>query len=695
MPEKGSMDKAFIKKLIDILDINLENENFWVVELATEVGLSRSQLHRRLKDINGKSTSQFIREYRLEKAMDMLKQNQATASEIAYRVGFTSPTYFNTCFHNFYGYPPGEVKNQNAIAPPKKTFAKKVVSTIPVIILVGFIVISQIFNKDTVDATSIEKTIAVLPFVNNSNDEDNMYFCNGIMAGIRDHLAKIPELYVVSRRSVESYRNTSIPLKTIAKELDVNYVIEGHVQRIGNRAIISAELINVSNNKVLWSESYDKDVSEVFDVQANVIQSITSNLEIIISPNLKTELITRPTQNSLAYDHYLKGEEYRFKANRELQKNEEWLDLLNKAKLSYELAIERDSLFAQAYLGLAYNVFEKNSRYIEDSHNLNQVLSLTNKVIELNPNIALAYNLRGQYYENTLKGVQASMDFEKVIELNPNSGYAMFRLISIYKSDNNYIKALNTLKRFERMAKSKSELTRVYAQYCWFYSIVEQYNMVDYYLDKHAELYTDTYYNRNKSWHYFTANRFDESIAYIKKKCLVDNQERNAYLGFLYFQKRDYKQALDYLEKCYNQVAKEGINSSPSAHVYSLYGETLVRSGQIEKGAKIKQRQIDLSNKILSTRDYGDNRLFYYQLILLYASLDQNEKAYDYMKKFKEANGWLYPGLVSFSRFDVYFDGFRDDPQFVEFLKNGEKQLAEVQNQIRPHLPTTPPTKTD
>ena len=290
MTAKLAIDEALIQKLITIIEINLENEKFGVAELATEIGLSRSQLHRRLQDINGKSTSQFIREYRLEKAMEMLKRNQATASEIAYRVGFSSPTYFNTCFNNFYGYPPGEVKHQRAIAPPKKTFPKKLMSVIPVIILAGFIVFNETFKKDKIDASNIEKTIAVLPFENNSMNEENMYFCNGIMAGIRDHLSKIPEFYVVSRLSVEPYRDTSSPLQTIAQELDVNYIVEGHVQRIGNRAIIYAELIQVNTNKVLWSERYDKDVSEIFTVQANVIESITTNLKTIISPNIKTQL---------------------------------------------------------------------------------------------------------------------------------------------------------------------------------------------------------------------------------------------------------------------------------------------------------------------------------------------------------------------------------------------------------------------
>lgn len=277
MSKKLSINEAFIKKLTKIIKVNLKNENFGVVQLASEIGLSRSQLHRRLNDINGKSSSQFIREYRLQKAMEMLQRNQFTASEIAYRVGFSSPTYFNTCFNNLYGYPPGEVKFQNATAAPKVNISKKMMSLVPLIILIGLIVYNEGFNKQNSATLSIEKTIAVMPFINESLNEENMYFCNGIMAGIRDNLAKIPEFTVVSRRSVEKYRKSLAPLDIIAKELDVNYLVEGRVQRIGDRAIIFTELINAQNNKVLWSESYDKDVSEIFAVQASVIQSVAES----------------------------------------------------------------------------------------------------------------------------------------------------------------------------------------------------------------------------------------------------------------------------------------------------------------------------------------------------------------------------------------------------------------------------------
>ena len=117
MTKKLSLNQRFIEKLASIIEANILNNQFGVSELAAEAGVSRSQLHRKLKTIIGKSSSQFIREYRLEKAMEMLKENSATASEISFQVGFTSPSYFNSRFNEFYGYPPGEVKFKKTEAP--------------------------------------------------------------------------------------------------------------------------------------------------------------------------------------------------------------------------------------------------------------------------------------------------------------------------------------------------------------------------------------------------------------------------------------------------------------------------------------------------------------------------------------------------------------------------------------------------
>jgi TolB-like protein/AraC-like DNA-binding protein len=696
MTSELSNNQTFIQKLIEIIEINLENEKFGVSELAAEAGLSRSSLHRKLHEIKGKSSSQFLREYRLEKAMQMLIKNQATASQIAYSVGFTSPTYFNTCFHNFYGYPPGEVKFQRAITPPKKTFSKKIMATIPVIILIGLLVFNDTSKKKSVDGTFTEKTIAVLPFVNDSSNEENIYFCNGIMAGIRDYLAKIPEFYVVSRLSVEPYRNTSFPLKVIAKDLGVNYIIEGLVQRIGNRAIISAELIQVNDNKVLWSERYDEDVSEIFTVQTNVIESITNNLEAIISPNLKTQLEAIPTQDTLAYEYYLKGEEYRFKANRPLQNNEIWLDLINNAKLSYELAIKSDSLYSEAYLGLALTVFERYVPYVNDENNLDEVLSLTNEALQINPNSSLAYLIRGDYYRIINEKDKAINDYEKTLEIIPNNSSAMHSLIYLYRSNNNYRDAVLTLKKTEKFAKSRDDLIQLYDNYIMFYRILDQHNMVDYYYNKIFEIHTIPQFNMARVWSYIQSNRYDEPINYVNENLHEDNQQRNGLLAYLYFCKKDFPKALKYYRKCYEQAEVEGINSLASALVYSGYGETLIRMGQINKGKKMLERQILINNDLLNSKRPFNKPIIYLSSIQIHASLGQYDKAYDYIKKFEAVNGWLYwEWMVSWVKKDPLFDFLLNDPIFKASLKRGEKQLEEVQNQIRPYFSSTPPIKTD
>ena len=110
MAKKNQSDIVFLKRLNTILENNYSKEDFGVKELASQIGLSHTQLHRKIKAEYGKSTSQYIREFRLEMAIKLLKENVTSVAEVAYRVGFNSPTYFNKSFNSYFGYPPGEVK---------------------------------------------------------------------------------------------------------------------------------------------------------------------------------------------------------------------------------------------------------------------------------------------------------------------------------------------------------------------------------------------------------------------------------------------------------------------------------------------------------------------------------------------------------------------------------------------------------
>lgn len=696
MSDIFSSNDPFIQKLKGILDVNLSDENFGVSELAIEAGISRSQLHRKLNHSIGKSSSQFIREYRLQKAMEMLKLNSDTVSETAYKVGFSSPTYFSTAFKKFYGHTPGEVKIQDSIVPAKKTFPKKLSIIIPLIILIGLVVFNKAFLKDNLDASKMDKTIVVLPFINDSDNEENLYFCNGIMAGIRDHLAKIPEYSVVSRRSAEKYRKTTSTLKEIGSELDINYVVEGHVQRLGDHAIISVELIQVNDNKVLWSESYSKNVSESFSVQANVVESISTKLETILSPSLSIELSIPPTQDKLAYEYYLRGEEYRFKAYRPIQKNDVWLDLLKKARLSYELALKQDSLFVPAYLGLAKTAHEKNINYILDENNLDEVLVYANKALQLNPNSAEAYLIRANYYNATHQNEKAIIDYERTLEIIPNNTAAYYSLINLYKKNNNYKDAVLTLQKFEDFAISRSDLLRLYDNYISFYRILEQHDVVDYYYNRINEIETTPSFHLGRYWSYIQSDRFDEALRYVKEKLPNDNQQRNGLLGYAYYRKKNFSKSLEYYTKCYEQVELEGINSLASTFVYFGYGDGLIRSGEINRGEEMFRKQISINHEIINSKRSFNKPIIYLYAISLNAQLGQFEEAHDYIKKFEEVNGWLHwEWMVYWVQKDFSFDLLLNDPLFNATIDRGEQQVEEIQNQIRSNLPVSPQIKTD
>ena len=688
MSDKLSMDDAFIQKLKSILDSNLSNENFGVSELAGEAGISRSQLHRRLNDLIGTSSSQFIREYRLQKAMEMLKLNSGTASEIAYRVGFSSPTYFSTAFKNFYGYSPGEVKFQITDIPQKKTLLKRLAGIIPVVILIGLVIFNEAFNKETFDASKTEKTIVVLPFINDSDNEENLYFCNGIMAGIRDHLAKIPEYSVVSRRSAEHYRNTTSTLKAIGTELDVNYVIEGHVQRKGDRAIISAELIQVHDNKVLWSESYNKDVSETFVVQANVIKSITNKLETILSPSLSTELNRAPTQDRTAYDHYLKGEEYRFKANYSTQKTADWQELLGKAKLSYELAIEKDSMFAQAYAGLAQTIFERKGRYVLEENSLEDVIVLTNKALQINPSLSRAYITKGLYYFETKNIEKAISELEYALRLEPNNNAILNNLWSLYTNKQDFTYALKTFEKLKKRIESRKDSIGLYGKYRFYYAFMNDYKTEQFYLDKIAELKSG--FSNTQVWLYTRTQEPNKAIDHIKKHWKEENQQTNAWLG-AYYAVVDNEEALTYYNAWHEDVEEEGINCWLSGRSYHRYGYVLMRDGQIEKGRVMIKKQIEIFDQMIHSNRESDHWV-YFDFAGVYALLGQDNKAYEMMDKFDELNGWaMWGGMVEVATIEYQFDSLRDKPRFQKWIRNGEEQLELIQNQIRPYLAGSSP----
>ena len=190
----------------------------------------------------------------------------------------------------------------------------------------------------------LDKSVAVLPFTNLSGDPDQEYFSDGMMDEILDRLFKIGGLKVISRTSSMRYKNSNLSLKEIARELGVGTILEGSVRRMGDKVRITVQLIDAKTDTHLWSEIYDRDLSDIFSIQSEVAQAIGRELRLIISPEEKSLIEISPTADMAAYDAYLKGSFYA----RKLTAN----DIYNALNY-YNLALEKDSLYSLAYAGRA------------------------------------------------------------------------------------------------------------------------------------------------------------------------------------------------------------------------------------------------------------------------------------------------------------------------------------------------------
>src|SRR5437588_3915240 len=196
-------------------------------------------------------------------------------------------------------------------------------------------------------ARKIDKSIAVLPFQNLSDEKENAYFADGIQDDILTNLSKIGDLKVISRMSVMSYRGEGTRnAREIGKALGVATLLEGSVRRVGNRVRVNVQLIDANNDEHVWAEDYDRDLTDVFAIQTDLAQKIASALQAKLSPNEKARLDRRPTQNPEAYLLFVQAHDW---ANRA----EMFHDTSLKAEPLFEQAIKLDPNFAAAFAGLS------------------------------------------------------------------------------------------------------------------------------------------------------------------------------------------------------------------------------------------------------------------------------------------------------------------------------------------------------
>ena len=259
------------------------------------------------------------------------------------------------------------------------------------------------FLLPRVSAHKVDKSIAVLPFENLSDEKENAYFADGIQDDVLTNLSKIGDLKVISRTSVMPYRGKASNVREIGKALGVATILEGSVRRIGNRVRVNVQLINASNDEHMWAEDYDRDLTDVFAIQTDLAQKIARELQAKLSPTEKAQIERKPTENSEAYLAFLQAHDLftrpdKFRANTE------------KAEQLFEQATRLDPDFAGAFAGLAWVDDWMYHSYDPTPARKEKARAAAATAIRLQPDLPEAHLALGFYYYYCERNYQEALN---------------------------------------------------------------------------------------------------------------------------------------------------------------------------------------------------------------------------------------------------------------------------------------------
>ncbi|WP_421811980.1 helix-turn-helix domain-containing protein [Flagellimonas sp.] len=680
------LDKPKGQKFTDeakaiILDY-LSDEHFGVSELADAMHMSRSSLLRKCKKQTQLSASQFIRQIRLEEAMELLKESDLTVSEVSYRVGFGSTSYFIKCFREQYGHPPGEVgkpgfeeKKQNPSTSLLNKY-KWAIMALAILLISGIAYILIPSSPPTADVAqkiSLEKSIAVLPFKNESNDSTNLYFVNGLMEASLGNLQKIEDLRVISRTSVEKYRNSNQNISEIAAELDVSYIVEGSGQKVGDQVMLNIQLIDAVTDTRIWGEQYTHKVVDVFAVQKEVAKKIADAIEARVTPSELEQIDKKPTENLVAYDYYLKAQE---PFNRETEEG-----LLEAIPL-FEKAIEEDPGFALVYADLAItyyylDLYKKEKKYTETINNYaDKALLHDSKLTESLIAKALYYMHIGDYR-------LAVPHLEKALEYNPNASGVVNILSSIYSNalpDTG--KYLEYALRGIQLDVVDNDTNKSYI-YLHLSNALIQSGFTDEaleYIDKAIELFPQNPYAPYlKAYIRYAKNKdIKQALNAVKRELRKDTTRLDILqeVAKLHYFQKEYDSAFHYY-KPFNEIRKsKGLNIYPQEDI--KVGFTYEKMGFQEEADRL----------IAAYAEYCKNDQSIYQpasMAVLYAYEGRQAEAIEEYEKFAAKNHFQY-WMILFMTMDPALDSLKSYPGYDAVIQKIEDRFWENHNRLKETL---------
>jgi len=453
-----------------------------------------------------------------------------------------------------------------------------------------------------------EKSIAVLPFINMSSDPEQEYFCEGMAEELINALTKIKNLKVVARTSSFAFKSEKADIREIGRKLNVGILVEGSIRKAGNRLRITAQLIKVDDGYHLWSERYDRNMADVFEIQEEITLKIVDRLKTSLNLQVKLPKERYP-DNFTAYDLYLRG---RYYINKFLP------EYTHQAIEYYKKAIEEDPRFTLAYTSLAeaYTLLSTGFDILPTKDAMPMAREAALKALEFDPNLAEAYvslGLVSMFYGFNRKSTIEN--FKKALELNPNSISAHL-WIEFYWSfmEGNFEESMTTLQRAQEL-DPLNLLIKIRIGYVYIYK-------------------------RN----------FDSAVNYFEK--LLDSETHfpmgHHCLMEAYAQKKMYKKALAEGEKMLAKGAKTVANIGVLGFYYALADE------------KVKANNI-LSDLIeRSKKGYVSS----FWIGTIYHGLGETDIAFEWFDKaYNDRDGNLIYITTT-----PPFDSLRSDPRFKQLL---------------------------
>jgi TolB-like protein/Tfp pilus assembly protein PilF len=386
-----------------------------------------------------------------------------------------------------------EVTPEGIRATPATPSAPRRRRNVIALVAVGVIVSAAagFFLLPRASARKIDKSIAVLPFENFSDDKENAFFADGIQDDILTNLSKIGDLKVISRTSVMPYRGQTHNIREISKALGVSAILEGSVRKSKNRVRVNVQLINAVNDEHIWSEVYDRDLTDVFAIQTDLAQKIAKELQAKLSPSEKAQMTRKPTENGEAYLAFVQAHNFHTDLE-DFQK-------LKQAQQLYERALQLDPDFALAAACLSqlqswiYHTYQPTPERREKSR------ALAERALQLQPDLAEAHLALGfsfyyleRNYERALqefalaqKGLpndaevylaigaiqrrqgkwdESNANFEKSASLTPNETWPLQNLVLNYQVQRKWDLANKTIDRGLKVAPESLGLRSIKAQ---------------------------------------------------------------------------------------------------------------------------------------------------------------------------------------------------------------------------------------